>query len=100
MVIKIGLVELVVRENVIYESQRFTNPDGSIRTEETAIQAFAVGNPRILKIPNNSSHNMVVAELAKMEPPKKANAYVLGHTGGEQFPDETWPAPVQFYHKL
>jgi len=100
MTIATDLTELVVRENILYESLRSQNLDGSIRTEERPVQAVAVGNPRIFSAPNNSSRDMIYSALSKIEPPKKANAYVLGNSIGEQFPDGCWPMPVQFYYKL
>ncbi|GEM_PF-2992733 len=91
------LSELVLKENILYESLRFPNLDGIIRTEQKPVQALAVGLPQVLKIPTDKSHKVgnLVAEL---ERPESANAYAIGNPG-ENY-QNGFPVAVQFYHKL
>ncbi|HLC55376.1 MAG TPA: hypothetical protein VJJ75_02470 [Candidatus Nanoarchaeia archaeon] len=91
------LSELVLKENILYESLRFQNLDGTIRTEQKPVHALAVGLPQVLRIPTDKFHKVgdLVAELEKPEP---ANAYVIGNPG-ESY-QNGFPVAVQFYHKL
>lgn len=97
-----GLSELELKGNILYESLRFPNPGGSIKTELKPVQAIAVGLPQVLIITTSQDSKEawdLTERVERMHRPETANAYVIGNPG-ESYQNGAVPRAVQFYHKI